>query len=101
VPSHIGQPVERIQLAAMDTVFFHRAVEQKAAPSVRQTVIEYAEQAVEDRSVGNGYAGPERKFDRRNLDARSKEGGVILEKDLPVLEREAPNLAALVLVASR
>ena len=69
VPSHIGQPVERIQLAAMDTIFFHRAVEQKAAPSVRQAVIEYAEQAVEDRSVGNGYARPEGKFDRRNLDA--------------------------------
>ena len=94
MPSHIGQPVEWIQLAAMDTVFFHCTVEQKAAPSVRQTVIEYAEQAVEDRGVGNGYAGPERKFDRRNLDARSKEGGVILEKDLPVFEREASNLAA-------
>ena len=97
MPPHIGQPVERIQLAAMDTVFFHCAVEQKAAPSIRQTVIEYAEQAVEDRSVGNGYAGPERKFDRRNLNARSEERGVILEKDLPVLEREAPNLAALAL----
>ncbi len=73
VPSHIGQPVERIQLAAIDTVFFHCAVEQKAAPSVRQAVIEYAEQAVEDRGVGNRYAGPEGKFDRRNLDAGSDE----------------------------
>ena len=56
MPSHIGQPVERIQLAAMETMFFHCAVEQKAAPSVRQTVIEYAMQAVENRSVGKVYA---------------------------------------------
>jgi len=69
VPSHIGKPVERIQLASVDTIFFHRAVEQKAAPSVRQAVIEYAEQAVEDRGVGNGYARPEGKFDWRDLDA--------------------------------
>jgi len=50
-------------------MFFHRAIEQKAAPSVRQAVIEYAEQAVENRGVGNGYARLEGKFDRRKLDA--------------------------------
>jgi hypothetical protein len=53
----------------MDTVFFHRAVEQKAAPSVWKAVIEYTEEPVEDRSVSYGYAGPEGKFDGRNLDA--------------------------------
>jgi len=57
VPSHIGQPVERIQLAAMDTVFSTVRSRQKAAPSVRQTVIEYAEQTVEIAVSGNGYAG--------------------------------------------
>ncbi len=95
MPPHVGQPVEWIQLAAMHTVFFHCAVEQKAAPSVRQAVIEYTEQAVEDRRVGNGHAGPERKFDRRNLNARRYKRGIVLEKDMSVLEREASNFSAL------
>jgi hypothetical protein len=56
LPSHIGQSVERVQLAAMDTILCHRTFKQKAAPSVREAVIEYAEQTVEDRGVGNGYA---------------------------------------------
>jgi len=39
--------------------FFHRAGQAEGGPSIRQAVIENAEQAVEDRGVGSEYARSE------------------------------------------
>ena len=67
--SDVGQPVEWIQLATMDSVTLHSPVEQQPAPSIRQAVVEYAEQAIEDGCIRREDSRLEWQLERRKFDS--------------------------------
>src|ERR1019366_8579579 len=88
----IGQAVERIQLAAAESVFLDGAVEQQPAPSVRQAVVENAKAPVENHLGWREYPCSQRQLDRRDLDARVNKRRIVFEQDLTIAPGKTADL---------